>query len=101
LDLSVRITRLRYPSHTEVVWLGSSHVMKCRMQVYDSANDALLGTADVASIVSPPGANGGFLGGGLIGVMTRAGPSMAPYSEFMLLQRMADEIVKVLDRSKE
>ena len=99
-DVNLRILTLHCPSHSEEVWLGSSHTMACRLEVYDSETATLLGSAKLFAAATPALGNTGLLRGGLLGVVSRAGPDLTHAHRIMLVNQMAQEVVKVLERAR-
>lgn len=101
VDFAVLILKARFPSRSQIVWLGFAHKMTCRLEIHDHATNALLGSVDISSSVKPFLGNAVLLNGGTMGILGRACFDTRKHDANSLLAHMAKKIVKTLDRAKE
>jgi hypothetical protein len=101
IELTVTIVKTRYPSRSKIIWLGSSHKMVCRLEVYDHTGGDCLGSGMVSTSVEPLMGNAALLNFGWLGIASRTIIDTRKRDADRLLSRMACEIVKTLDRAKD
>jgi hypothetical protein len=100
VDLTVTVVKAKYPSRSKSIWLGSAHKMTCRLQLRDHATSDVLGSAEVSSSVEPLLGDAALLNCGVVGILGRTAFDTRERDTALLHERMAKEIIQVLDRTK-